>query len=69
MRNAFIPSYHDPEGVSGLEQHVRRTLDDRAIEVWRDLDFEVWTVDCMEDLAWARGSVHCISKVLEREQV
>jgi hypothetical protein len=65
-RRVLLPTFADPDNPLGVEQSVRETLDAAAMKIWEDLGFWVLKIERMEDLAYAAGSVHCITKVLQR---
>ncbi len=65
-RRVLLPTFADCKNRLGVDQAIRETLDAAAIKIWEDLGFYVLLVDRMEDLAYAAGSVHCITKVLQR---
>lgn len=65
-RNVFTPVYGPGTGARGAAAEARHVLEEAAAETWADLGFEVRRLSNMEDLAYAGGAAHCITKVLRR---
>lgn len=65
-RYVFMPVYGPGAEAAGLNAEVRHALDELAEQTWSDLGFEVRRLTSMEDLAYAGGAAHCISKTLRR---
>ena len=72
-RTVLLPTYADPEDAepeSRLQDEygpaIRRELDTAAAELWEKLQFLVHRIEQTEDLAYGGGSLHCITKVLQR---
>lgn len=67
--NVLLESFENGDG--GIDRHVYvpvfdDPLDEVAQEIWGKAGFQVHPLSNMEDLAWAGGSAHCITKVLRR---
>lgn len=67
-RNVLLPNFADAEDCNayGVDVAIREKLQTAAEEQWRELGFNVARMDGLEDLAYAEGSVHCITKALSR---
>ncbi len=66
-RFVFMPTYADPDRGYDVDTGARARLDDLAAKIWKEMvGFEVLRLDGMEDLAWAQGAVHCMTKTLRR---
>jgi hypothetical protein len=65
-RIVYMPIYgsNDPSLYDDIP--ARKTLDDAAAEIWKNVGFEVRRLDPMEDLAIGLGSIGCVAKALKR---
>lgn len=70
IRNVFLPLYGNPDDAIKYDFDLasRQTLDAYAKQCWEDLGFTVYSMDGLEDLAWAKGSIHCMTKVVRRSK-
>jgi hypothetical protein len=65
-RVVYMPTFSEDAGDFGVDRAVREALDDAAAGIWIDVGFEVKRMDGLEDLAYGAGSIHCITKTLQR---
>lgn len=65
-RRVLLPSYSEDAEEYGVDGGVRRELEAAAEAAWKAIGFEVQFMDGLEDLAFAAGSIHCMTKTLRR---
>lgn len=65
-KSVLLPTYSSDSDILGTDQSVREALEAAAIAQWTNIGFKVNLMDAVEDLAYASGAVHCITKTLKR---
>ena len=68
-KTVLLPTYSSDSDILGTDQSVREALEAAAIAEWKKIGFKVNLMDGLEDLAYASGVVHCITKTLKRSAV
>jgi len=67
QQNVIIPTYSEDSETYGTDYGIRRDLEQAAEEIWASIGFEVKRMDGLEDLTYGSGAVHCITKVMSRQ--
>lgn len=64
--NVVMTTYAQDSAQFGTDAGVRRELEDAAEETWSGIGYTVHRMDGMEELARGLGSIHCITKTMQR---